>query len=125
MDLNTLLAEIGNARTVLQGAVATLREAEADVQTAQANLKAAEAAFDEAVLEARGAPVQVQPAPQAQGTGTQEPEREPDGHPKGMPRIPMGPLPATSPALRGELSHLQGALDDADDDRPDQVYPTT
>lgn len=112
VDLNGLLASIMGCDNALQEM--RRREVEAiDMRIeAEANLSAAQAAFDAAVLKARGLPV-TPPQPAAQ-----------DAPPAAVAekKIPMGGLPSTSPALR--YDRLPGAVDDADDAREDNVEAT-
>jgi hypothetical protein len=119
VDLNTLLANILVADESLKEATAFAKEAEADRLAAVATLTAAQSAFDAAVRAARGIvaapepPAPVEPPQAAPAPAGPQPDMS-----YLTKKIPMGPLPSTSPALHT----LPGAIDEDDDNRPDAVY---
>lgn len=115
VDLNGLLANIMKCDATVEEALAFAMRAADDLATARGNLAEAQMAFDSAVREARGS----MPA-----TGSLQVVQETAPTPAPVPerKIPMGGLPPTSPALA--YDRLAGAIDDADDARPDNVEAT-
>lgn len=125
VDLNGFLAAIVDCDAKLRDAKQMADLANIDLEVALKNLVDAQRAFDDAVFSARGvravSPIAALPDP------APAPRPAVDAAPNGATKpdvtylnkkIPMGPLPPTSPALH----MLAGALDDTDDDREDQVF---
>lgn len=115
VDLNALLETIMECDERLKAAQEIENAAIRERGLARAALEAAQKAFDETVAAARAWKLPVESAAE---TPELEPA-EPDANDPNNRKIPVGGLPATSPALK--YDYLPGVVNEADDAREDNV----